>query len=122
MVSTPRRISSLHAATPTYPAPPSTSARVTPLSPSGRGPGRGAWSTSAQIAGGELDVHAIQALEPRRHLLGHRDRPMPTTRAAERNDQLRAAALAVVGQGVFQRALQVVEQRGRSWLRKHEFA
>src|SRR5712692_1513446 len=122
MVSTPRRISSLHAATPTNPAPPSTNALVNPLSPSGRGPGRGAWSTSVDIARGEFDVHPIQALEARGHLLRHRDRTMPAAGAAERDDQLRAAALAVVRQRIFQRAFQVVEQVLGRRLGEHEFA
>src|SRR5260370_41028688 len=118
MVSTPRRMSSLHAAVPTNPAPPSTSALVTPLAPSGRG----ARSTLVEVARGELDVHPIEALEPRGHLLGHGDRSMPPTRAAKGDDQLRAAPLAVVREGVLQRALQVVEKIRRRRLREHELA
>src|SRR3989475_4351578 len=77
---------------------------------------------SLQIARGELDVDSIQALQPRGHLSGHRDRPMPPSRAAEGDDELGPTALAIVRQRVFHGALEVVEQFLRRRLADDEFA
>src|SRR6202049_2882048 len=90
-------MSSLHAATPTNPAPPRTRARVTSR-------------RLRQISRDELDVDVIEAFEARGHLSRHRHRPMAPTRASEGNDELRAAPFAIVRNCRHQGAFEIVEQ------------
>src|SRR2546425_2566139 len=120
MVSTPRRISSLHAAVPTNPAPPITNALVTKGAPAKSSDFVG--YSHVEVAGGELYIDAFHALEPRSHLLRHRHRTMPAAGASECDDEPRAAALAVMRKRVTERALQVVEEIARRRLLQHELA
>src|SRR5438093_566982 len=92
MVSTPRRISSLHAATPMNPAPPITSALV-------------------NIAGHEVDVDAIRLAKPARELGGERDRAV-----AAATDHV--IVLSVVDEPVVDAALVRVAQQLDRTLRR----
>src|ERR1700737_1836753 len=103
MVSTPRRISSLQAVTPTKPAPPRTSALVisSPSPLQGRGLGRGAWNADSwsDVSRRDLNIHAVDFRKPPGHLAGHRDGPMPAAGASECNHELRASVVPVVRNG-----------------------
>src|SRR5947209_7423682 len=101
MVSTPRRISSLHAATPTNPAPPITSALV-------------------NVSGHEVDVQAVRLRQPAGQLAREHDRAVPATGAAEGDHDVHAALLLVQRQELDDDPLDVVKQPPRRRLIEHE--
>src|SRR5690348_13869230 len=96
MVSTPRRISSLQAAVPMKPAPPSTSARVTNALPIQGGGQVGVLVASyLYVAGDEVDVDAVDRAQPVRHLGREHHRAVPPARAPESDHQVHPALLVV---------------------------
>src|SRR5260221_11175582 len=105
MVSTPRRISSLHAATPRKPAPPMTRARVN-------------WS---KVAGDEVHVDLVPLAEPPSHLCREHDRPVLTARAPKRDDEMHAALLAIQGHELGHHSQHVVAELHRGRLPEDEF-
>src|SRR5216117_3274601 len=99
MVSTPRRISSLQAAVPMKPAPPSTSARVIYLYVPG--------DEYLYVPGDEVDVDAVDRAQPVGHLRREHDRAMAPAGAPERDHKVHAALLVVQRHQVGHHSMQV---------------
>src|SRR5262245_6311079 len=101
MVSTPRRMSSLHAAVPMKPAPPMTRALV-------------------NISRDEVDVDVALFPEASGKLGREHDGAMPATGTSEGDHEVHAPLLFVQGQQFAHHTGQVVEQPARRRLAQNE--